>query len=154
MRTPIACLAAAAAVLLSGCATIDWNHSAVEKGSKVAVLAYEKDGHDDAETLSMIESDLIGLGLKVVDRSTFETLMKEQKLGLTGALRAEDAQAIGKMSGAKDIFIWVATRGVDGGIRYGSLRLVNVERGEVLSSELANTANLDYFLKKAINGHS
>jgi hypothetical protein len=36
----------------------------------------------------------------VVDRATFVALMKEQKLDLSGAIRPEDAQTVGQMSGA------------------------------------------------------
>jgi hypothetical protein len=92
---------AIASVLLIGCVTgRTSNQAALPTGSTVAVLAFSTDGQPDAVDEASIESALLKLGLKVVDRSTFVALMKEQRLDLTGAIRPEDAHTIGNMSGA------------------------------------------------------
>lgn len=86
---------------LLGCATgRDWDKAAVPRGATVAVLAFDADGRPDTADEASVEDALLKLGLKVVDRSTFVALMKEQRLDLSGAIRPEDAHEIGQMSGA------------------------------------------------------
>ena len=117
---------ALAAVCLAACTgkariVEHWDRAAVERGSKIAIIAV----NDDMDQAVAIESALLDIGLRVVDRSTFSSLIEEQRLGTTGAIRPKDAQSIGQMSGAQYIMMYSR----------GSLRLLSVVQGEVVAAK-------------------
>ncbi len=103
----------------------------------------------------MLVTELVKTGkYKVIERESLDKLLKEQSLGMTGAVTAESAAKAGKLLGVEIAIVGAVTefghsRGGTGGriknIRVGvskqsatvgiDIRLINVETGEILAAE-------------------
>ncbi|NOZ60943.1 MAG: hypothetical protein GXO74_04610 [Calditrichaeota bacterium] len=103
----------------------------------------------------MLVTELVKTGkYKVIERGALDKLMKEQSLGMTGAVTPESAAKAGKLLGVEIAIVGAVTefghsRGGTGGriknIRIGvskqaatvgiDVRLINVETGEILAAE-------------------
>ena len=101
-----------------------------QPAARIAVLTFDSHGTPDPIEGAAIESAVLDSGFKVVDRSNLDLIMKEQKLSLTGAVRARDAQTIGQLSGAQLMIVWA--RAADEAS--GSMRLLSISDGDVLGS--------------------
>lgn len=129
---------------------IDWSSGRIPRDSSFAVLALDKSGKPWVEVAGLYEGELLRLGFRVVDRARLETLVEEQKLGLTGLLAANEAARIGQMAGASHVLTCTPS-----GFNQCALRIVSISRGEVIASTSyvgINAGSARQALRSAIEG--
>ena len=80
---------------------------------------------------------------RIVDRAMTEKVFEELKFSLSGALSSDVRLQLGKMTGANELLIFQLTRysnpqgtGQNGLSDRVTLRLISVETGELLASQL------------------
>lgn len=106
------------------------------RGCRIAVYPFKVDAQADSsenlngDTLAdEIGNSLISAGYDVIERSQLETILKEQHMTLTGAIRQEDMAKLGEIVGIKGIVFGAGYGQPD---KYGySAKLVDVESGEL-----------------------
>ncbi|MDD2805626.1 MAG: CsgG/HfaB family protein [Elusimicrobiales bacterium] len=83
----------------------------------------------------ILTKDLLKLGkFTIIERAQIEEVMKEQKLGLSGAVDSETAAQIGKLAGAK---LLVLGNVIQMGNSYQlTSKLISAETGEMIASEI------------------
>lgn len=124
----------------------------------VAILPFNNNspGREDLDVLGTTLSDLISAEMaghkefKVVERLQIETLLKEQKLGLTGVIDATTAVQIGKIIGANVMAF--GSYLVIGKKVLLTMRLVRVETGEIIRGKNLrgnDVSDLDVLAEKA-----
>ena len=108
--------------------------------STLAVFPFQADEKLSRKRVNFAVSEMLttnlikGGAFTVIERSQLEEVMKEQKLGLSGALDSKTAASVGKLMGAK---LLVLGNVIQVGNSYQiTSKLVNSETGEIISSEM------------------
>lgn len=112
------------------------------KKTTIAIMNLEaKDvSQSEADTVSdFLRYDLLNTGkFEVIERTSMEKVLAEQKLQLTGCTSTECAIEIGKLLNVKKIIIGTVSK--LGNNYFITARIVNVETGKIESSERAKCA--------------
>jgi len=105
----------------------------------VAILAFSERGREVAEQGQQV-TDLLFAGLAanpelfLVDREDLETVLKEQELSLSGAVKSEEAAEVGQLTGAK-ILVTGSVLQV-GNSRFLIAKVIGTETSRVLGASV------------------
>jgi curli biogenesis system outer membrane secretion channel CsgG len=107
----------------------------------VAVFPFQANEKLSKKKVNVAVSELITLHLvkspkfKVIERNQLETILKEQELGLTGAIASETAAKVGQLIGAR---LLVLGNVIQVGTHYQiSAKLVDTETSEIISAAIS-----------------
>ena len=98
-------------VFFFGCAslpvkTVKNEGFSLDKYKKIAVVHFKGNNKDAGESLAeMCVPHLMDAGFDVVERSELESILKEQKIELSGAIDNEKMQQIGKLAGVNALVL-------------------------------------------------
>lgn len=129
----------------SSAAEIAFNASLLtEKGMRVGVYAFSggNDNGDGGAWADKTAAMLLKEGYDVVDRQQLEKILKEQKLSLSGATRAQDMAKLGKIAGLRASVMGTASGGQ---VCAYHAKLVDVETGELYWSAHGEDCQMDQF---------
>ncbi|MDO8804415.1 MAG: CsgG/HfaB family protein [Elusimicrobiota bacterium] len=111
------------------------------EGSTLAVFPFQADDKLSKKKVNVAVSEILTNSLlrqsafKLIERARLEEVMKEQKLGLSGAVDSKTAADVGKLMGAK---LLVLGNVIQVGNSYQiTSKLVNSETSEILTSEIS-----------------
>ena len=115
-----------------------------QKGMRVGAYAFSgaNDNGDGGAWADKTAAMLLKAGYDVVDRQQLEKILKEQKISLTGATRAQDMAQLGKIAGLRAVVMGTASGGQ---VCAYHVKLVDVETGELYWSAYGEDCRLDQF---------
>ncbi|MBI4425153.1 MAG: hypothetical protein HY554_15590 [Elusimicrobia bacterium] len=99
------------AALLSGCRASDAVNKNYDLGRirSVGVLTFEYGRHPPFGAEDMFAKRLLERGYQVIERARLEAVLREQKLGASGALRPQTAKRLGKLLGIDALILGQVT---------------------------------------------
>jgi len=105
----------------------------IEKSSPIAVVPAKIGDPDDLVLPDAITTELLGMGLNVIERTTLSQMVKEKGLDLTEILNGEEYFKIGKLTNIETIVI-VNSRMEFGDVKNATLRVVDSKTGSIIVS--------------------
>ncbi len=88
---------------------------------------------DDLVLPDAITTELLGMGLNVIERTTLSQMVEEKGLDLTEILNGEEYFKIGELTDVEKVVI-VNSRIVFGDVRNATVRVVDVKTGSIILS--------------------
>jgi len=115
-----------------------------EAGMRVGAYAFAggNDNGDGGAWADKAAGMLLKAGYDVVDRQQLEKILKEQKISLSGATRAQDMAQLGKLAGLRAVLMGTA---YGGQVCAYHAKLVDIETGELYWSAYGEDCRLDQF---------
>ena len=105
----------------------------IEKSSPIAIVPAKIGNPDDLVLPDAITTELLGMGLNVIERTTLSQMVKEKGLDLTEILNGEEYFKIGILTNIETIVI-VNSRMEFGNVKNATLRVVDSKTGSIIVS--------------------
>jgi len=105
----------------------------IDRATKIAVVPSKVEGSDDLVLPDAIATELLGLGLNVVEPTTLSQLENERGLDLTEILNGEEHFKRGTLADFSAVIIVNATI-MGTGVANASVRVVDIATGDIIMS--------------------
>lgn len=105
----------------------------LNKIDRIAVVPSKIGNPDDLVLPDALETELLNLGLNLVDRTSVRQMVSEKGLDFTEILNGEEYFKLGKIVDIKNIIIVNSRLGTDG-VSSASLKVIDLENNEIILS--------------------
>lgn len=106
---------------------------AIPKDKYFAVVPVKLGNPDDLRLPDAIVTELLGAGIKVIDRTALSQMVNEKGLNLTEIVNGEEYFKIGKLTNVEYIVVITAKFGT-AGVADATLKIIDLKQGNILYS--------------------